>query len=402
MKLREVEECVPGRQLDFLRRSDERSKRLWFLWEKGEGGTRHSSVEETVRCGCYGGCLFYDACVERPLPQEKSDSAVYATPFPDLPSPEEGSVAASFSKKPLGLQTLRRSLQSQSMKDVACVVSLHEGTLEHYMIRYRTPSTSPEKKTPLQEDVEEKRRSLDTTESSDVNSEVFLTPHASLTSLVDETYHSLEDLSVSGAAVSQQIAEGKRLKHKKKPSSLSYEYRLSGVPSTEGVDNGTYDSSTSESDYFQDLVPSHSCVPLVLHVPLKQAPRLRVSGASATSTPSHRFSGGLLSSDATYLRSASVPSGSTSRQGTVKRHPRDLQNSLKLRLPILVQSSNSHLPAVVRRDAVKVGVLRKRSRHDSDGGELEEGKLAKVSLSLLAREDVTVMASPPLLSFVRR
>lgn len=423
LKLRELDECVPNRQWSFLRRADEKSRRLWFLW-KGEedgGGGEGSARSGGVACGCCGGCLFYDGCIERSLPRQKSESAVYATPFDDVATPNARSAVASLSKKPLGLQSLRKSLRLHSVRDVDCVVALHHGMLEHYRVRYHQPpppppssSGSPEK--PLSFVAEE--RSQVSTESSEmISEELYHTPLASIGSTEeeeDELWHSLEDLSQAGAGLNlpQQIMESRRLRLRKRASTLSYDFQA--TPSrtggtTDEVDAGTTaaacDPFTTASN-FQDIVPSQFCVPLVLHVPLRQAeappPGAAQTARSASAsllTVEGRFSSARFRTESL----ASVQSGAASHLATQGTKP----DALRLRLPVLLPSSKGHLPAVSRKD---VGKSKEQGRGDSredgggggGGGEVKTDKLAKVSLSLFVKEEITAMASPLLLSFVSR
>lgn len=51
--LREPEEAMATRQLEFLQRADARSRRLWFIWD------------DQYSCGCCGGCLFLSSSINR-------------------------------------------------------------------------------------------------------------------------------------------------------------------------------------------------------------------------------------------------------------------------------------------------------------------------------------------------
>ena len=103
MALREPEDCVPDRQLAFLKRADQATRRLWFLWNEDSNGD----------CGCCGGCQFLDGCISRqPL-------TAHCTADKSLPQTS-------------GLQALKRSLQTVSVRDVACPQLLHSGLLEYY------------------------------------------------------------------------------------------------------------------------------------------------------------------------------------------------------------------------------------------------------------------------------
>lgn len=51
--LKEPEEAMAVRQLEFLKRADLRSHRLWFIWD------------DQYSCGCCGGCLFLSSSINR-------------------------------------------------------------------------------------------------------------------------------------------------------------------------------------------------------------------------------------------------------------------------------------------------------------------------------------------------
>lgn len=120
--LQEPKDCVPSRQLAFLKRADTCTRRLWFLWEE-------------VGCGCCGGCQFLDDCIKRRPPRLPSSCAVYNSEC-SLPS---GTLSRAF-----GLHSLKQSLQSISLHDLACPTLLHHGLLAYYDQRYQSVGdTSP-------------------------------------------------------------------------------------------------------------------------------------------------------------------------------------------------------------------------------------------------------------------
>lgn len=114
--LQEPKDCVPSRQLAFLKRADTHTRRLWFLW--GEVG-----------CGCWGGCQFLDDCIKRSPPRLPSSCAVYNSEC-SLPS---GTLSRAF-----GLHSLKQSLQSVSLHDLECPTLLHHGLLAYYDQRYQS------------------------------------------------------------------------------------------------------------------------------------------------------------------------------------------------------------------------------------------------------------------------
>ena len=120
LHLREQLECVPERQLAFLERADASTRRLWFLW-------RDKTSSDVALCGCCGGCLFLDGSVERQLPKEKIQSAVYCQLFPSLHD--------NTLSRHLGLQPLKKALLLSKACEVDCIRSIHRGLLEHYNLR---------------------------------------------------------------------------------------------------------------------------------------------------------------------------------------------------------------------------------------------------------------------------
>lgn len=120
LHLREQLECVPERQLAFLERADASTKRLWFLW-------RDKASTDVALCGCCGGCLFLDGSIERQLPKEKIQSAVYCQLFPSLHD--------NTLSRHLGLQPLKKALLLSKACEVDCIRNIHRGLLEHYNLR---------------------------------------------------------------------------------------------------------------------------------------------------------------------------------------------------------------------------------------------------------------------------
>lgn len=123
--LREPKDCVPQRQLAFLRRADTATRRLWFLWD--EGAKNHSHGGVALSCGCWGGCQFLDGSIQRCPPQSTTTSAVYAT----VPSEKTGTLSWTFA-----LHSLKKTLQSVCFRDLACTQLIHKGLLDYYDKRY--------------------------------------------------------------------------------------------------------------------------------------------------------------------------------------------------------------------------------------------------------------------------
>ena len=104
LSLQEPEDCVPQRQWDFLRKADMNSRRLWFLW----------TDKPTPDCGCCGGCQFLEGFISR-------------TPLlPPVSRPNEKATNSTFAA------SLKKSLQSICLRDLACPHLLHTGLLEYY------------------------------------------------------------------------------------------------------------------------------------------------------------------------------------------------------------------------------------------------------------------------------
>lgn len=109
LSLREPSDCVPQRQLDFLKLADKNTKRLWFLWDSGDN------------CGCWGACLFQGDSIKRPLTRSKNDCAVYN---------------AQTTNK--GLENLESTLSNHTIRDIDCLQAIHRGLVEYYKHKYST------------------------------------------------------------------------------------------------------------------------------------------------------------------------------------------------------------------------------------------------------------------------
>lgn len=138
LELREPLECVPKRQLRFLRKADFRTQRLWFLW-------RESGV--SAKCGCCGGCMFMQDVIHRKPVLPRCDSAVYRPQFAPM----------TCIPRHLAMQGLNGQLLASCISVPDCLWSLHRGLMAHYQARYanvepalHTPSgTTPSGTTPV-------------------------------------------------------------------------------------------------------------------------------------------------------------------------------------------------------------------------------------------------------------
>lgn len=187
------EDCVPQRQRCFLQRADERTQRLWFLWNDNE----------SINCGCCGGCQFLDSCISRrPI-----------LTFPPRPNAK--------STHTLSLTSLKKSLQSAKLKDFTCPNLLHAG-LQTYYERSFQPSPVQRCTTSDTESFASARASLSS---------------GSLYSDTKEHYYSLQDVNEAGL--------DEHITHK--------DLRSSG-------NEGTV------SDPLQSLLPSYKYHVVVLHI----------------------------------------------------------------------------------------------------------------------------------------
>ena len=216
VNLREVMDCVPKRQLEFLQLADRQTKRLWFLWRG----------DPTPQCGCWGECLFLDGHIERPCARGKMESSVYAANSP---------------KCTLGLDSLASVLQSLSIRDIDCLQTVHQGLLQHYQNRYCPPDL-------LNSGLPEVSR-LSPSPTSD---DSFVSARSSLTSILieEDNFMSIENVSVSG-----------RGRHKKKPSTLTSEL-LSMKEET--------DSEGCSLESYKDVVATTMLNDVMIRVPVTQ------------------------------------------------------------------------------------------------------------------------------------
>ncbi len=164
LSLREPLDCVPQRQMDFLKLADKNTKRLWFLWDT-----------TSDNCGCWGACMFQDSFIKRPLTRGKNDCTVYN---------------AKMTIK--GLESLESSLLGHTIRDIDCLQTIHKSLLEHYQHRYTVPTALS--------------LTLDRPYSyvSDADDDSFVSARSSLTSLLLEEkfeFVSFENLTSASSKV---------------------------------------------------------------------------------------------------------------------------------------------------------------------------------------------------------
>lgn len=347
LALREPMECVPERQLSFLRKADQRTRRLWFLWGASDW-----------QCGCCGGCVFMQGSVARKPIIARSESAVYRPHFSPLTS----------LPRHLAMQGLNAKLQVMSISDVDCLWCLHRGLLDHYRARYAGKGHTP-LTTPRQQESSSKVLSL----SDDAS---FVSARSSLTSLLAEEYKSVGEVNM--AALEDHVSSN--TKHKKKPSSLSIDLRADqGQDSTDFLHSG-----------YHGIVGSQ-----FLHAAILQIPHHlpRDEGTSSDQIPErlyrvhHRQS----ASDTSFLLG-----GRHTPDATVP-----CPAPFHVCVPCLVQESAGKLPTLAQKSSTHTLERRRRVniKHvttDSD----KSGGVAKFSMCVRLIGSNTVVLSPPFLSIV--
>ena len=202
--LREPKECVPVRQREFLHLADQRSHRLWFLWEDGPDV-----------CGCCGGCAFLGGAISRRPLSTRDDSAVYGPQFTPL----------QVVPRHLGIPGLVTTLKDTSMRDAPCLWTIHRNLLDHYNLRYAGHQ-------PV-------RPVRDSLPPSCSDSDIF---HSARSSLASDMWLDQDVLSVKLQEV------GQRRGHRRKPSQLQTDMR---APAMEEVD-----TAWPVEEEYCDLVPT--------------------------------------------------------------------------------------------------------------------------------------------------
>ena len=235
LSMREPMDCVPERQLTFLRMADARTHRLWFLWREGDGARQ---------CGCCGGCLFMHGSVARKPVISRPASAVYRPHFSPLTS----------IPRHLAMQGLNDVLQGKSMCEVDTLWCLHRGLLGHYQARY-ADKQPPATHTPLiTPSLHEDRLSKGLSFSDDAS---FVSARSSLTSLLGEEYKSVSDIHME--VTEEHVAL--RTRHRKKPSNLSIDVRTEelGKDSTDFLHGGYHGVLGSQFLHTATLqIPHHT------------------------------------------------------------------------------------------------------------------------------------------------
>ena len=379
LHLREQLECVPERQIAFLERADEPTKRLWFLW-------KDKSATDLAFCGCSGGCLFLDGSIERQLPKEKIQSSVYCPLFPSLNQ--------DTLSRHLGLQPLKRALLVSKASEVDCVRSIHRGLLDHYSLRY---SVKTEGQTSLesspQENSSASRKSLSLT-----SEESFVSARSSLTSFFeDEQFVSLQNINEAGM---EGVAVSGWSKHRKKPSA---DLRPLFVAVKNEPDLVEREKEHVVNEY-EEVLPTHILRPITLLVPMKKGldnelrppmhpavVRMRSAPETPSSSPYHR----LFSSN---FDPKSQPTLAFSH-GTSLGY----KNSMKLIIPVLKSHSSGTLPAVVQKDSARPKERKRRGlygRFSPENEEEDEKKLSTVSLGVQTNGCLSLSLTPLLLSFI--
>ena len=434
LNLREREECVPFRQREFLKLADGRTRRLWFLWKHEDddgvdgGSTGRKGLKDEFRCGCCGGCPFLGGCIERQLPRDQLHSVAYVSRLstePERPEKPESGSASTY--KSLGLQTLRKVLPGFSIKELDCVQYIHQGLLEHYAVRYGKPNIVSCKYT---EDRKDEEGVIESVESSPamagpsadpsrvslLSDGSFVSARSSLNGSDEDQFLSLENLNEVGVGRASPYLEGRKIRHRKKPSALSQELKaMVASQGKDSVDAPFYDPLANSA--YKDVVASCSYKGAVLYIPLKKR-RTDADGGKKTETPHdrrqhlqkqqelpgspiltraeiHTDTRSMSSRDTQSLVSAPLARKQLSKQ--VTQAPKE---ALRLRIPVLMPLSERCVPSVVQKGLDR-GTKERRKRTDF-AEETDENKLAVVSLSLSVNGKLSVTISPPFLSFIER
>ncbi len=355
LSLREPMDSVPERQLQFLKEADLRTRRLWFLWAEGSGPVH--------TCGCCGNCQFMDGCIERRLLTEKSQSAVYCSPFPSFPS---------FPRH-FGMPGLNQTLQQFSISELGCLHPLHKGLLDHYQLRYGgegggerreqvVPRASTHGSTHVDQDTRSSRISC---------TDSFVSARSSWSSLLPEDFISLENIN---AQVSAEASPHK-FKHRKKPSQLNIE---TAPPAPEETDRVDYHSLESE---YGDFVASQYLQTFTLQIPHQKR---TASEAPSNYRVHHRKS----ASDISFMMEMpQAPSCGS------------IPTSFRVPIPCLAAESAGSIPIITHKESFRT-LDRRRQRlvHIKE----ESGPSAKVSLSVSVVGANTLLVAPPILQLIGR
>ena len=339
ISLKELEDCVPQRQWNFLRRADGGSRRLWFLWAE----------QSSTDCGCCGGCQFLDGSITRKPLQHR------ATP-PSRPDPHPKHAQT------LSLLSLKKSLQTVSLRDLACPRVLHTG-LQAY---YERPSLhSPSQPSTTGSDTESfasAKGSLSSTSDSDTNE-----------------FYSLENVNEAGL-------EG---------HTLPDDWREKQSTGTQTVLDPLY-SLLSSYKYHAVALPIGGGTPTTLQSKVVYLLMLQVVDCSLQGQgdkPGHRR----LHSDAQFSAPA-VRAGHVRRSSDVPltTPPTSQTKSYSLlRLPVVGQCQPGRLPTVNR--PASAGV------RETPGGSCQNAEChSRLNVEVKISGDVSAMLSPPTTRIISR
>lgn len=370
LTLQEPLECVPERQLNFLRKADIRTRRLWFLWN------------EEGLCGCCGGCLFMDSCITWNNPIARSESAVYGpqfAPFPSIP-------------RHMGFGGLDQTLLLSNISELECMWALHKGLLTHYQARY--VNKSPLLKPHLSEERSSKAMSSRPVSCSDAS---FVSARSSLTSLLGEEYRSVNDITVEEVV-------SRKTQHKRKPSKLNIDARATGQNQ---VDN---DDPYALHTTYHGIVGSHFLHVVTLQIPchattelLKEAdtspPYFQASEdlppKPAKAQPHHTPTETPTKYKVHHRRSASDTSfmirGSPDTEPSSTCH-------FHVYVPCLAPETTGSLPLITQTAATQT--LERRRRVNFKQQQSDSKQKAKVALFVQLSASNHLLLSPPFLKII--
>ena len=437
LSLREIKDCVPQRQLEFLKKADHKSRRLWFLWREVEEQEGEVVLRDEFRCGCCGGCVFLDGCVERQPPRVKLDSTVYTAQLSHSNSTKmEASTLPGTLSRSLALQSLKKVLPTLSVTEIECVSRIHQGLLDHYDQKYSKPVIIGDIP------VSNPQETLDISRPiSVVSDSTFVSARSSLTSLVeDDKFLSMENIDKAGLyslSAGLSLGDGRKSKHQKKGKSVAGSRAEEGE--MESVDALLFADPLAP---YRDLVASQIYKPTLLHVPLKKKkqPENETKPTSVseslhpplkhqkfidrgislpTQVEIHREVKPAESQPSEAIPKAfargyppeavswpQAPTGGQPPEAVL--HPpvstlRRPRNALRLLVPDMLPLSPGYVPAVVQKETGRSTERRRRKwlKGEDDSGP-DETKMAIFSLSIAVNGSLALTISPPLLGFVER
>ena len=394
LKLREILECVPERQLVFLKKADERTRRLWFLWRKDTNA---------APCGCCGGCPFLDHPIERRPARGKLESAVYRPQFPTH-SNEAGGTFSRF----LGLQALKHALLTCAIKETNCMNAIHHGLLRHYELRYGKALDTTDSPPLVQTSSNEQQQISDPARLSiysQTSDSSFVSARSSLTSLTDEEFMSIENINEVG--LGGMTVVGGQTRHRKKPSALSIDFKaIPSINNNDTTDGGEGYDPLAYTQEYKEVLPSQTIRSVMLNVPLKKRVETTKDSDKNTLQPSHP----------PLIKQRSAPEPKSYLRQPSRDHPRNLpipfqstpvgphsdipMESFNLCVPLANPFSAGFIPSVVRKGSSRPRERRRHGLHEPPQEDKE--KLATVSLSVIVSENISVTVSPPLLDFVEK